>query len=364
MDWVLRVPPRQLPERWDLRSGLSRRRAGLGMRADGMYPAQRLRPIRRSSRSGKQSKGRARSRRMAARRPTRAIRRRASRTRFALCRRAWKRVTSALTHSPPRTRGLSPRSTSTWVAACTTCRCTSRPRRRRPSEQLIESSSCSLLRDALASRARRGSQVHGARESCPASRGRGEDDTRRHSKATKGDAVREHVQGVWTSGDGGLRVESGAMLCQAIEALSDSRRLAAKSTTSARCQKRTLSSASRRRCDRFGWARIADCLTPRTQAGHARALDPACAGACAQKPAAFPRCAQGRRPGQADDASSGQTRALSTTCAQTGCPQRESVSCHLQELTDTNEDQLSLAAIHYLRSHFQEVKPERLSRIS
>lgn len=26
-----------------------------------------------------------------------------------------------------------------------------------------------------------------------------------------------------------------------------------------------------------------------------------------------------------------------------------------QKLSDTNEDQLSLAAIHYLRSHFQEV---------
>lgn len=29
-----------------------------------------------------------------------------------------------------------------------------------------------------------------------------------------------------------------------------------------------------------------------------------------------------------------------------------------QKLTDTNEDQLSLAAIHYLRSHFQEVSRE------
>jgi hypothetical protein len=29
---------------------------------------------------------------------------------------------------------------------------------------------------------------------------------------------------------------------------------------------------------------------------------------------------------------------------------------HHQRLSDTNEDQLSLAAIHYLRSHFQ-VKP-------
>lgn len=27
-----------------------------------------------------------------------------------------------------------------------------------------------------------------------------------------------------------------------------------------------------------------------------------------------------------------------------------------QKLSDTNEDQLSLAAIHYLRSHFQEVR--------
>lgn len=34
-----------------------------------------------------------------------------------------------------------------------------------------------------------------------------------------------------------------------------------------------------------------------------------------------------------------------------------------QRLTDTNEDQLSLAAIHYLRSHFQEVS-DRGCRLS
>lgn len=34
-----------------------------------------------------------------------------------------------------------------------------------------------------------------------------------------------------------------------------------------------------------------------------------------------------------------------------------------QKLSDTNEDQLSLAAIHYLRSHFQEVCPADKFRI-
>ena len=90
--------------------------------------------------------------------------------------------------------------------------------------------------------------------------------------------------------------------------------------------------------------------------GRARALNAARAGARAEEPSAVPHRAQGSPRSLFFLSTLGEGGVFVSSATHPQVDDQDKLMMRHQELTDTNEDQLSLAAIHYLRSHFQEVR--------